>query len=131
MSLRSLLLSLAVLAIALPAAAAEKKLMHCFAYTEIADASEEDWDAFYKATDELPSKIEGLSNVWYGKLRRPLRTYGKNAEEPTIRQSGVCMELADEAALAAYASDPAHAEWVKVYEKVRKPGTTTFDIIGQ
>ena len=48
--------------------AAEKTLMHCFAFTPIESASQAEWDAFYKATDELPKKIKGLKRVWYGKL---------------------------------------------------------------
>lgn len=101
--------------------AGEKKLMHCFFYTPIAAATQADWDAFYKATDELPSKIPGLSKVWVGKLRRPYLE----------REHGVCMEMDNEETLKAYASHPAHDAWVKVYEKVREPGTTTFDIIGR
>ena len=41
------------------------------------------------------------------------------------------MEMTDEAALERYAAHPAHDAWVKTYEKVRVPGTTTFDILGQ
>ncbi len=111
--------------------AGEKALMHCFAFTEIETATEADWSAFMKATNELPGKIEGLNKVWVGKLRRPLRQYGRNQAEPATRQSGVCMEMADEAALAVYASHAAHGEWVAAYEKVRVAGTTTFDILGR
>lgn len=112
------------------ASAGEKSLMHCFAFTEVEGASEEDWNAFFKATDELPGKIEGLEKVWYGKLRAPLRVYNRDAKQ-SIRQWGVCMEMADEKALRAYDEHDAHAEWVKVYEKVRVAGTTTYDILGQ
>lgn len=113
------------------AAAGEKKLMHCFAFTEIETATDADWSAFMKATNELPDKIEGLERVWVGKLRRPLRQFGRNQDEPMLRQSGVCMEMADEAALEVYAKHPAHTEWVKAYAKVRVAGTTTFDILGR
>ena len=105
--------------------------MHCFAFTEIEEATESDWKAFLKSTDELPGKIEGLSKVWVGKLRRPLTQFGRNQSEPRMRQWGVCMEMTDLAALETYADHPAHTEWVKAYEKVRVPGTTTFDILGQ
>ncbi len=130
--------------------AGEKKLMHCFAFTAIESASEADWQAFYKATDALPGKIPGLTKVWYGKLMRPLgqlsavnrADYSKvgNAkpdEEISIpvrslqRQYGVCMEMDDAAALKAYTDNPAHKEWSAAYEKVRVPGTTTFNILGQ
>ena len=105
--------------------AGENKLMHCFAFTAIENATDADWQAFYKATDELPGKIQGLNKVWYGKLRRPLRV-GDMA-----RQYGVCMEMDDADALKAYGSHPAHDAWVKEYDKVRQHPTTTYDILGQ
>jgi hypothetical protein len=115
--------SLFVLAAVL--SAGEKKLMHCFAFTPIKEATAAEWKAFQQATDELPKKIPGLSRVWHGKLRRPLKV------GDAVREYGVCMEMADEAALQVYAKHPAHDDWVKVYEKVRVAGTTTFDILGQ
>ncbi|MBM3776492.1 MAG: hypothetical protein FJW37_15230 [Acidobacteria bacterium] len=127
--------------------AGEKKLMHCFAFTPIETATDAEWQAFFKATDELPKKIPGLTRVWHGKLRTPLTVYSvspdaskqfsdtnqKATGEVTRRRRahGVCMEMNDEAALKTYAAHPAHAEWVEVYSKVRQPGTTTFDILGQ
>ena len=107
------------------ATAGEKKLMHCFYFTVIDAATDADWQAFYKATDALPSKIPGVSQVWYGKLARPLRV-----GEQT-RQFGVCMEMADDAALKAYATAPYHKEWMDAYAKVRQPGTTTINFMGQ
>jgi hypothetical protein len=129
--------------------AGEKTIMHCFAFTPIATASQSEWDAFYKATDALPQKIKGLRRVWYGKLMRPLTQYGLNVPNAearkklmaemkgnadvtvTRREHGACFEFADEAAFKAYGPDPAHKEWEAVYGKVRVPGTTTFQIIGQ
>ena len=127
--------------------AGEKKLMHCFAFTAIESASDADWQAFFKATDALPGKIPGLTRVWYGKLRAPMSQFNVDAKtrkelaggaksatgEVTraVRQWGVCMEMADAAALKTYASHPAHKEWVDAYSKVRVEGTLTFDILGQ
>jgi len=103
-------------------AAAESKLMHCFAFTAIAEATEADWQAFYTATNELPSKIPGLNKVTHGKLLTP-------DVGDARRDYAVCMEMTDEAAREAYGQHPAHAEWVEVYGKVRVPGTTTFDYL--
>jgi hypothetical protein len=127
------------------ATAADKKLMHCFVFTPVDTATQADWEAFYKATDELPGKIPGLSRVWAGKLARNLAILGTDRETSKklaagekevsgpitrrVRSYGVCMEFADEAALKAYAPHAAHKEWEKVYEKVREYGTTTFDIL--
>ncbi len=132
------------------ASAGEKALMHCFAFTALDSATEADWQAFHKATDALPAQIPGLTKVWYGKLRNPVAqlsaTNGadyqkmrdaKAGEELSIpvrkdvRQYGVCMEMKDAAALKSYADSPAHKAWVAVYEKVRKPGTLTLDLLGQ
>jgi hypothetical protein len=143
--MRKLLCLLLLLTVAPVAFAAGGKLMHCFYYTPMASATEADWQAFHKATEELPKKIPGLLTVWYGKLRAPFRQIAANPEAAKkanagekdvpatinvrVRQYGVCMEFADEAALKAYAPHPAHKEWEAVYGKVREPGTATFDII--
>ncbi len=127
--------------------AGEKKLMHCFYFTVVEKAPDADWQAFFKATDALPSKIPGLSRVWYGKLVRPMgvvfpadeETGKKLRAEGTatgpmkrlVRQFGVCMELADEAALKVYADHPFHKEWETVFFKIRQPGTNTMDFVGK
>jgi len=99
--------------------------MHCFAFTAVESASQADWDAFYKATDDLPKKIKGISHVWYGKLAHPL-----HVGEAT-RQYGVCMEMENAQVRQAYGNDPYHKVWTDAYSKVRVEGTTTFDILGQ
>jgi len=127
--------------------AAEKTLMHCFAYTPIETASQAEWDAFHKATDALPKKIPGLKRVWYGKLARPLAQNQlkfadpearkkmtadkKGTAEFTIveRKNGVCMEFTDQAAFDAYGKADAHKTWSDVYSKVRVAGTTTYQIL--
>lgn len=108
--------------------AGEKSLLHCFYFTPIAEATQSDWDAFYKATDELPSKIDGLERIWVGKLteRAPVAQQVKLG-----RTNGACMEFTNRAALQTYTTHPAHDEWLEAYVKVRVPGTTTFDILGQ
>jgi hypothetical protein len=141
------LLTLVALLIPGLLSAGEKKLMHCFAYTPIESASAADWEAFHKATDQLPARIPGISKVWYGKLARPLAQFtvdGEarkklNAGEKDVatkanllrRAYGVCMEMADEGTLKSYAAHPYHKEWLTAYEKVRVAGTTTYDILGQ
>lgn len=141
-------IALLLLAAAATLSAGEKKLMHCFAYTAVESATEADWQAFYKATDALPSKIPAISKVWYGKLRAPLVQFQVTDREAAkklaggeasvtapvtrrVRQYGVCMEMRDEAALKEYAAHPYHNEWNAAYSKVRVAGTTTYDIIGQ
>jgi len=143
--MRKLLYLLSVILVSGTLYAGEGKLMHCFYFTVVDGATSADWQAFDEATDALPGKIPGLLNVWYGKLRRPMRLVTTDratmkklragdskatGEVSTIsRQHGVCMEMADEAALKVYADHPAHKQWETVYSKVRVPGTTTVDIV--
>ena len=110
--------------------AGEKKLMHCFAFTAVETATPADWDAFYKASDQMPKKIPGVSHVWYGKLRSDLTIYNSSGAK-SVHKYGMCIEMKDEAALKVYADHPYHKEWVNIYSKVRVEGTTTYDIIGQ
>ena len=127
--------------------AGEKALMHCFAYTAIETATPADWEAFHKATDDLPKQIKTVKHVWYGKLQDNLFVFRTDA--PTNqkfrdgaksatgeftrlpRQYGVCMELTGPEPLKAYSEAPYHKDWEAAYSKVRVPGTTTFNIIGQ
>jgi hypothetical protein len=131
------------------AGAADKTLMHCFAWTSIKEATPADWDAFFKASDALPSKIKVVKKVWYGKLANPLGqtsitnldpdtrkkyTAGDkvNAEvQRTPRDWGMCMEMTSLDALKAYDGDPYHKTWTDAYAKIRVDGTTTFNFVGQ
>jgi hypothetical protein len=131
------------------ARAGEKTLMHCFAWTSIKEATPADWEAFFKASDALPSKIKGINKIWYGKLTAPLGQTTVTKIDPdnlkklragetaigevsrTPRDWGMCMEMTGAAAREAYASDPYHKVWTDAYAKIRVDGTTTFDILGQ
>ena len=39
------------------AAAGEKGMMHCFAFTVIPEATDADWQAFAEATDKWPTEL--------------------------------------------------------------------------
>jgi len=145
---RLMLLTFCLLLAAGCLSAADKKLMHCFFFTPEAGATDAQWQAFFMATDDLPGKIPGLTNVWYGKLARPMAVLSTSDAEArkklaagekdvpgpinrVVREWGVCMEMDGPDALKAYAPHPEHKKWEEVYSKVRQPGTTTVDIVGQ
>jgi hypothetical protein len=132
------------------AGAADKTLMHCFAWTSIKEATPEQWQAFFKASDALPGKIKGVKKVWYGKLANPLGQTGiANTLDPetlkkyragesvpaevrrTPRDWGMCMEMTSLDALKSYDGDPYHKVWTEAYSKIRVDGTTTFDFVSQ
>ena len=132
---------------ATPALAGEKGLMHCFAFTVIESATDADWAAFKKATDDMPKKNPAVKKVWHGKLRAPLTQFRGDAEtrkkitkdatnvtgtfDILRRQHGVCMLMENEGSLKLYTQNPYHKEWMAAYEKVRVAGTTTYDILGE
>ena len=126
--MRILAVLIGVLVMTSPSLARQQSVLHCFYFTPIEEATNEEWDAFYEATDTLQSKLKGLKRVWVGKRtdRAPVSQQVKLG-----RTYGVCMEFTDEAALKSYAPDRSHDEWIASYEKVRRPGTPTFDIVGQ
>jgi hypothetical protein len=146
--MKRLAVSFAALALfATGAMAAEKTVLHCFAFTPVESATADDWKAWQQATDGMVGKVPGLKRVWYGKLARPLaqnnlrfadpeagkkmRAEKKGTTDFTIveRKNGACMEFENMAAFQAYGAHEAHKGWVTAYEKVRVPGTTTYQIV--
>ena len=61
-------------------ASAADDLVHCFLFTAVDKAPEADWQAFFKATDALPSKIPVVKHVWYSKLNRPMEVGGETRQ---------------------------------------------------
>ena len=106
-------------------ATTQKTLLHVFAYTPLQGATPLDYDNFKKATAAMAGKVPGLKRVWVGKLREPFPAGGE------IREYGVAMEFDDLEALQVYADHPAHRAWEELYERVRKIGTTTLDILAE
>ncbi len=147
MRFRNLQYAAALLLLAAPARAAENTTLHCFAWTAKPEATAADWEAFAKASDEVPRKIKGVVRVWYGKLQNPLgqvsisgmentdfRKFnaGERVTSPVTRlwrQYAMCIEMTGPDALKAYDADPYHQTWAAAYEKVRVEGTTTFDML--
>ena len=140
----------ALVSFLLPAAhAADGTVLHCFAWTPVKEATDADWQAFYKASDALPQKIHGITKVWYGKLANPLSIvipesmdnegYHKLLKGEVLdskikrvaREYGMCMEMTDAGVLKAYGQDPYHKVWTDAYSKVRVEGTTTFNILSK
>ena len=107
-------------------ATTQKTLLHVFAYTPLEGSTPQDYENFKKATVGMVGKIPGLRRVWIGKLREPIPGSGGD-----IREFAVAMEFDDVQALRVYADHPEHRAWEPVYEKVRKIGTTTLDILAE
>jgi hypothetical protein len=122
---RRLAVCAAVLALSTAAHAGDKKLMHCFAFTSIQEATPADWKGFFKASDALPRKINGVNKVWYGKLSSPLFLYGVSADADGQKKlrAGDTVAAPVKRVVREWGGD--------AYSKVRVEGTTTFNFIGR
>jgi stress responsive alpha/beta barrel protein len=62
----------------------------------------------------MAAQVPGLANVWLKTLKVQPQGYG----------AVIAMEFTNQAAFDAYAANPAHKEWEKVYLPVRQQSTT-------
>lgn len=125
-----LLISALVTAVAIVAFAAGQKmtaknkfgmpntLLHVVTVRWKADSTEEQRKAAVEGVKMMATKIPGIKNVWL----KTVKVQGGEAGKPY--NAVFAMEFVDEAALNAYATHPAHDEWMKVYGEVRDESRT-------
>ena len=121
-----LLVSAAILVVAIVAFAAGQKmatkankfgmpnsLLHVVTVRWKADSTEAQRNAAVEGVKTMAAKIPGIKNVWL----KTVKVQGGEAGKPY--NAVFAMEFVDEAALKAYASHPAHDDWMKIYEPAR------------
>ncbi len=121
-----LLVSASILVVAIVAFAAGQKmatqankfgmpnsLLHVVTVRWKADSTEAQRNAAVEGVKTMAAKIPGIKNVWL----KTIKVQGGEAGKPY--NAVFAMEFVDEAALKAYASHPAHDDWMKIYEPVR------------
>ena len=106
-------------------ATTQRTVVHAVAWTAKEDATPEGLEEFKQATESLVGSMPGLRRVWVGKLRQPLIIGDLK------RNYGLILEFDDLATREAYSSHPNRVPWAAVWEKVRLPGSTNFDVIGE
>lgn len=77
--------------------------------------------AVWDATTKMAGEVKGLKNVWL----KSVKVQGKIGDHDA--ENAFVMEFVDAKAFEAYANDPAHKAWEKVYLAVRGE-SRTFDI---
>ncbi len=107
------------------AAVSEKTVIHAVAWTPQEDATEGQFQDFQQATVELIDQMPGLRRAWVGKLRKPL------VHGDMTRTYGLVFEFDDLQSREAYSSHPSRAPWAEVWSRLRVPGSTNFDVIGE
>ena len=121
----SLLLVVAIVAFAAGQKMAAKNkfgmpnsLLHVVTVRWKADSTEAKRTAAIEGVKTMAAKTPGIKNVWL----KTVKVQGGEADKPY--NAVFAMEFVDEAALKAYASHPAHDEWMKVYGDVRDESRT-------
>jgi hypothetical protein len=90
-----------------------KTLIHVVALKWNADSKPEDRQKAIDGVKTMAGKIPGIKNVWL----KTHKVQGINQQTPY--DAVFAIEFENEAALKAYATHPAHDEWMKLYEPVR------------
>jgi len=103
----------------------QKTVLHCAAWTAKDGLTQAEFDAFKASLSKLPDMFPGLRRIWVGKLGSEV-TY--NNEK---RDHSIALEFDSYAAKQAYSNSPHRPEWLKMFESVRKPGSTSFDLVGE
>ena len=70
--------------------------------------------AVYDGVRKMAGEIPGIRSIW----TKPIKVQGAGYN------GAFAMEFESKEALDAYAKQPAHAEWMKIYEAAHKESTT-------
>ena len=84
-----------------------------------------DLNQFKTSLSKLPGMFPGLKSAWVGKLSKPV-TYNDET-----RTHGLALEFETLEDKLAYSSSSHRDEWMKMFNSVRSPGSTSFDIVGE
>jgi hypothetical protein len=91
-----------------------KTLIHVVALKWKASATPQQREAAIDGIKTMAGKIPGIKNVW-------LKTNKvQGISQTNTYDAAFAIEFADEASLKAYATHPAHDEWMKLYEVARE-----------
>lgn len=103
----------------------QKTVVHCVAWTAADGVTEEGIQEFIKSTASFTKSMPGLRRAWVGPLVRPV------AQGNITRNYGLVLEFDDLKSREAYTNHPSRAAWADVWSKIRTPGSTNFDVIGE
>ncbi len=90
-----------------------KTVVHVVALKWNAESTPEQRQKAIDGIKTMAGKIPGVQNIWL----KTLKVQGVSQEVPF--DAAFVIEFKDEASLKAYATHPAHDEWMKLYEPVR------------
>ena len=104
-------------------AATQKTVVHAASWTALDGLTQQQLDQFRKETAGLVGKVPGLRRAWVGKLREPATFDGQK------RDFGIILEFDDVKSKNDYSTT--HPQpWYDHFNKLRKPGSSNFDVVG-
>ena len=118
------LLFLAGVLVGEESASTQRTVVHAAAWTALDTMTPQQFDDFKKLSASLVGQVPGLRRIWVGKLRAPVTMEGQK------RDYGVIIEFDDVKTKNAY-SDTHPEPWYSTFNKLRKPGSTNFDVVGE
>jgi hypothetical protein len=105
-------------------ATTEKTTVHAAAWTARDGLTQQEFEAFKKETAAMVGAVPGLKRVWTGKLRAPVTFDGVK------RDYGIVLEFDSVKSKQAY-SDKHPSPWYEDFAKIRQPGSSNFDVVGE
>lgn len=102
----------------------EKSIVHVVTLYWADGVTAEQKQKALQGVEDMAKAIPGITAVWLKSIKVQGQIDGKDV------QSAFVMEFKDEAALKAYAADPAHKAWEVDYMKARGE-SRTFDITNE
>lgn len=103
----------------------QKSMVHFAAWTAKDGLTQAEMDQFKASLTKLPDMFPGLERVWVGKLGTEVTANGEK------RSHAIALQFTDYKSKLAYSNSHRREEWLKIFETVRKPGSTSFDLIGE
>jgi len=89
-------------------------VLHVITVQWKSDATDTQKQAALDGVKAMAGQVPGVTNIWLKTLK----------VQPQDYHAVIAMEFKDKAAFDAYAANPAHKEWEKVYLPVRRESTT-------
>ena len=105
-------------------ATTQKTTIHAAAWTARADLTPQEFERFKAETAAMVGVVPGLKRAWVGKLRAPATFDGNK------RDYGIVLEFDNVKSKEAY-SDKHPMPWYEDFGKIRQPGSSNFDVVGE
>ena len=102
----------------------QKTTIHAAAWTARADLTPQEFEKFKIETAQMVGTFPGLKRAWVGKLRAPVTFDGNK------RDYGIVLEFDNVKSKEAY-SDKHPSPWYEDFGKLRQPGSSNFDVVGE